>query len=109
MIYELRTYWAAPGKADALHARFRNLTLRMFARHAMDVVGFWTPKPETEESGTLVYMLRFADQEAMKKAWDAFRADPEWQAGKAASETDGALTTKVTSTVLNPTDYSPIQ
>lgn len=109
MIYELRTYWAAPGKADPLHARFRDLTLRMFARHAMDVVGFWTPEPETEESGTLVYMLRFADQDAMKKAWESFRADPEWQAGKAASETDGALTTKLTSMVLNPTDYSPVQ
>lgn len=109
MIYELRTYWAAPGKADALHTRFRDLTLRMFARHAMDVVGFWTPEPETEESGTLVYMLRFADEDAMKKAWSAFRADREWQDGKAASESDGPLTTKVTSIVLHPTDYSPLQ
>lgn len=109
MIYELRTYWAAPGKADALHARFRDLTLRMFARHAMDVVGFWTPETETEESGTLVYMLRFADEDSLKTAWQSFRADPEWQSGKAASETDGALTAKVTSMVLNPTDYSPMR
>lgn len=109
MIYELRTYWAAPGKADALHARFRNLTLGLFARHSMHVVGFWTPKPETEESGTLVYILAFPDQDALKQAWDAFRADPEWQAGKAASEINGSLTARVTSTVLEPTDYSPMR
>ena len=45
MIYELRTYWAAPGKAEALHNRFRTLTLGIFAKHAMQVVGFWTPDP----------------------------------------------------------------
>jgi hypothetical protein len=109
MIYELRTYWAAPGKHEALHSRFRDLTLRIFARHNMQVVGFWTPNPETEESGSLVYMLTFASEEAMKQAWDAMRADPEWRQGKAATEVDGPLVTRLTSQVLRPTDYSPLQ
>ena len=108
MIYELRTYWAAPGKLDALHQRFRSLTLGVFARHQMQVVAFWTPQPSDENSGDLVYLLAFPSLEALERAWAAFRADPEWQAGKAASETDGALTTKVTSQPLIPTDYSPL-
>jgi alkylation response protein AidB-like acyl-CoA dehydrogenase len=107
MIYELRTYWAAPGKIEALHRRFRTLTLGIFKRHAMHVVGFWTPVPVTADSGDLVYMLRFADEEQMKAAWEAFRADAEWIAGKAATETDGTLVTKLTSIVLQATDYSP--
>ena len=35
MIYELRTYYAAPGKMDALNKRFRDHTCDIFekARH----------------------------------------------------------------------------
>ena len=62
MIYELRTYWAAPGKLDRLHARFRDVTLPLFARHAMQVVGFWTPSLADESTGDLVYLLAFPDQ-----------------------------------------------
>jgi hypothetical protein len=108
MIYELRTYWAAPGKIEALHKRFSGLTLGIFARHQMEVVGFWTPEPATEESGDLVYILRFADEAALRAAWDAFRADPEWRAGKAASEANGTLVTRLTSQILQPTSYSPL-
>ena len=109
MIYELRTYWAAPEKREALHQRFRTLTLGLFARHRIQVVGFWTPDPVTEESGDLVYILAFPDQRAQEQAWAAFRADLDWQAGKAASEVNGALTRQVMSTLLRPTDYSPLR
>jgi hypothetical protein len=108
MIYELRTYWAAPDKHDQLHARFRTLTLALFARHSIQVVGFWTPTPATEASGDLVYLLAFPDQAALDAAWSAFRADPDWQAGKTASEAAGPLVSKLTSTILQPTDYSPL-
>ncbi len=109
MIYELRTYWAGPGKAEALHNRFRTLTLGVFARHGMQVVGFWTPEPATDESGDLVYLLAFPSTEAKEQAWAAFRADPEWVQGKAKSEVDGVLAARVVSRVLVPTDYSPLQ
>jgi hypothetical protein len=109
VIYELRTYWAAPGKQAALHNRFRTLTLDLFARHNMHVVGFWVPEPVTEESGDLVYMMAYPDQAALDASWAAFRADPDWVAGKAASEVDGLLTRKATSTILQPTDYSPLK
>jgi hypothetical protein len=109
LIYELRTYWAAPGKREVLHNRFRSLTLGLFDRHNMQVVGFWTPEPATEATGDLVYILAFSDPDALTQAWNAFRADPDWQAGKAASEVGGVLASKVTSVLLQPTDYSPLQ
>ena len=107
MIYEIRTYWAAPGKIENLHQRFRSLTLGLFKRYHMELVGFWTPVAATPESGDLVYILRFEDEEAKKAAWSAFQNDPDWIVGKAASEVDGSLVVKVTSVLLNLTDYSP--
>jgi hypothetical protein len=108
MIYELRTYWAAPGKIEALHQRFQNVTLQVFERQHMDVVGFWTPSPVTSDSGDLVYILRFDSEAAMTAAWDAFRADPQWIEGRAASEKDGRLVDRLTSVTLQPTGYSPL-
>lgn len=105
MIYELRTYWAAPGKIDALHNRFRGLTMELFRRHHIDVVGFWTPNPATPETGDLVYLVRFVDEAAKEAAWASFRDDPHWVEGKAASEKDGTLVAKLTSVVFQATDY----
>jgi hypothetical protein len=109
MIYELRTYWATPGKLEALNDRFRNVTLPLFARHEMQVVGFWTPGGDEQAQGSLVYLLAFPSQQHAEAAWTAFRADPDWQAGKAASEVDGSLVARLTSVFLQPTDYSPLQ
>jgi len=109
MVYELRTYWAESGKRDALHERFRSLTLRIFARHQMQLIGFWTPDPITPESGDLVYLLAFPDQAAQQQAWAAFRKDTEWLDGRAASEQDGPLTARIISTTMQPTDYSPMR
>ena len=97
MIYELRTYYAAPGKVEALHNRFRNLTLRIFQRYNMEVVGFWTPQKRTDNSGDLIYLLRFESEEALRQAWARFRADPEWVQGKEESRREGALVLEVKS------------
>ena len=109
MIYELRTYWAAEGKLEALNTRFRDVTLAVFAKYDMQVVGFWTPEQPTEETGDLVYILAFESKDAMKNAWKAFIADPDWVNGKAASEVNGKLVTKLTSVVMEATDYSPLK
>ncbi len=109
MIYELRTYWAAEGKHDAIIERFRSLTMGIFERMGMQVVGFWTPDPVTEENGDLVYLMAFENLEAKEQAWETFRADPEWVAGFAASRVNGPLVVKVQSTILIATDFSPLQ
>ena len=105
MIYELRFYRAAAGKMDALHDRFRDHALPLFARHGVEVVGFWVPEHDPEQ---LVYLVRFRDAEARERAWNGFRNDPEWQSAKADSERDGALVEKQDHWVMEPTDYSPM-
>ncbi len=109
MIYELRTYWAMPGKLDDVHARFRNHSIRLLAKHNAHLLGFWEPSPRTAESGDMVYILIHADEAAMKANWDAFRADPEWHAARDASEANGKIVERTSSLVLKPTDYSPLQ
>src|SRR5262249_39301335 len=42
-VFEMRTYYAAPGKMAALHARFRDHTCKLFEKHGMTVIGFWSP------------------------------------------------------------------
>ena len=42
-VYEMRTYTAAEGKLANVNARFRDHTVRIFAKHNMKSVGYWTP------------------------------------------------------------------
>ena len=111
-VYEMRTYYAAEGKLEALHARFRDHTVAIFQKHDMTVVGFWVPVDATTGAATgntLVYILSYPSLDARKKSWDAFGADPEWTAAKTESEKNGKLVDKVDSVFLTPTDYSPLQ
>ncbi len=104
--YELRIYYAAEGKLDALHARFRDHTCKLFEKHGMTNVGYWTPTENPERK--LVYMLAFPSREARDASFKAFGEDPAWQAAYKESEKDGKLVNKVESYFLHATDYSPV-
>jgi hypothetical protein len=108
-VFEMRTYYANPGKMDALHARFRDHTNKLFVKHGMTLIGFWSPINAKEADEKMIYILAFPSEEAAKKSWKAFQMDPDWIAAKKASEKDGSLVKKVESVYLNPTDYSPIK
>jgi hypothetical protein len=108
-VFEMRTYYAAPGKMNALHARFRDHTNRLFKKHGMDIIGYWVPVDPKEANVKLVYILGYPSRQAADASWKAFRSDPAWTAAKDASEQDGKLVDKVVSEFLNPTDYSPIK
>jgi hypothetical protein len=103
--YEMRTYYAAPGKLDELHARFRNHTLKIFEKHGMVNIGYWVPLENPENK--LIYILAYPSREAADQSWKAFRADPDWQAAQKASEANGKLVARVESVFLSATDYSP--
>ena len=105
-VYEMRVYYAAPGKLDALNARFRDHTCRLFEKHGMTNVGYFVPVGENKEN-KLVYFLSYPSQEAREKSWKAFRSDPAWKKAAAESEKDGKLVAKVETKVMAVTDYSP--
>lgn len=108
-VFELRTYYAAPGKLDALHARFRDHTNALFEKHGMRALGYWVPIEQQAGQEKLVYILQHDSKEAADSSWDAFRNDSTWMEVKADSETSGKLVDRVESTFLSATDYSPIK
>src|ERR1044072_6554233 len=78
-VFEIRTYYTFPGRLNALHQRFREHTLKMFEKHGMTNVAYWTPQDSPAHEDTLLYVISHASREAAKKNWAEFSADPEWQ------------------------------
>jgi len=104
-VFEMRTYYAAPDRLDDLQARFRDHTLKLFEKHGLTNIGYWTPIENTENK--LVYVLAFPSAEAKAAAWKGFFADPEWKKVREQTQANGRLVTKVESVLLSATDYSP--
>src|SRR5215472_8193568 len=106
-VYELRIYHVVPGKLDSLVARFRGYTDKLFAKHGMKSVAYWTALDEPVKSSTFFYILEHASREAAATNWKAFAGDEEWKTVKAKSEENGPLVEKIDSTYLTLTDFSP--
>jgi hypothetical protein len=109
MIYELRTYTCVPGRLDALQARFRNHTIKLFEKHGIRNVGYWVPADQPASDNTLIYLLAHKSREAAKASYDGFRNDPAWKKAREESEASGKIVDKIESVYLNPTDYSALR
>ena len=104
LVYEMRTYTTNEGKFEALQARFRDHTMKLFEKHGMSNVAYWVP---LDQPNTLIYLLAHQSRAAATQSWQAFVADPEWQAVYQASIADGRLVNNVVSVFMTKTDYSP--
>ncbi len=104
-VQEMRVYHAMPGRLPDLNARFENHTMRLFEKHGITNVGYWTEDVGT--SNQLVYMLGYDGLGNREKSWSAFGADPDWQKARAASEVNGPLVRMSESSIMRPTPYSP--
>ncbi len=107
-VYELRVYHANEGKLDDLLKRFREHTTRLFEKHGMKNVAYWTPLDDPLKGRTLIYILAHPSREAATSNWKAFGDDPVWQKVRDASEVNGKLVEKVDSTFMALTDFSPV-
>jgi hypothetical protein len=106
-VYELRQYQVSPGKLDSLVARFRDYTMKLFAKHGLKSVAYWTALDEPVKSSMFFYILEHPSREAATTNWKSFQDDPEWKSVKAKSEENGKLVEKIDSTYLTLTDFSP--
>lgn len=104
-VYELRTYTTHPGRLPALNKRFRDHTMKLFEKHGMTNVMYWTP---VDKEDTLIYVLKHKSPEAAKKSWAGFRGDPEWVKVRTESEKEAPIVMKVESVYMKTTDYSPM-
>jgi hypothetical protein len=138
-VFELRTYIATKNNLAALNARFRNHTLKLFEKHGMTNIAYWSVLDGEALKGqalldacspigksnadidadlkaagnSLVYFITHASRDAAKKSFDGFGKDPDWQKALKESEANagGPLTVKngVKSLFLKPTDFSPLK
>ena len=106
-VYELRIYHTYDGKLDDLLARFREHTTKLFEKHGMKNIAYWTPTDDPLKGKTLIYVIAHASRDAATANWKAFGEDPEWISVRDKSEANGKLVEKVDSTFMVPTDFSP--
>lgn len=105
-VFELRVYHAAEGKLSDLLKRFHDHTTKLFEKHGLKNVAYWTPMDDPAKSNTLIYILAHPSREAAAANWKAFQADLEWIEVKEKSEANGKLVEKVDSTYMTKTDFS---
>ena len=104
MFHEHRIYEAQPARLPTLVRRFAEVNVRLFERHGFNPIAYWT-----EEVGAphrLVYLLAWNSWEDRESAWASFYADPEW--AKSLDEY-GPTVERITSSILNPLGFSPLQ
>jgi len=105
MIYEQRVYSCIPGKLPALLKRFENHTLRIWEKHGIKQLGFWTVLVG-DGNNDLHYMLVWDSLADRERKWNTFQADPAWHKARDESEKDGLLIANIRSAFLRPTAFS---
>ena len=108
-VFELRTYTTHEGKLGDLQKRFRDHTRRIFDKHGMKSIGYWTPQDAPQSQNTLIYILQHPSREAAMKNWADFSADPEWKKVSDESQVNGQIVAKVDRVFMDATDYSSIK
>jgi hypothetical protein len=108
VIYELRVYRCMPGRLPDLNKRFETITLKLWEKHGIRQVGFWTTLVG-ESNQELHYMLEWKDMTERERLFGAFLKDPEWLAARAQSEANGQLVANISNTILVPTAYSKLK
>ena len=107
-VYELRTYTTLPGRLPALNKRFAEHTMKLFEKHGIKNEMYWIPTDAERKDNTLIYIVSHESEDAAKKNWAAFQADPDWIKARDASEKDGKILAKPPERVfMTLTDYSP--
>ncbi|GAA4403270.1 hypothetical protein GCM10023187_19200 [Nibrella viscosa] len=104
-LYEMRIYHPNPGKYEAIVDRFRQYTLKIFEKHGMENIGYWTPTDTSRKE--LIYILAYPNREARDAAWKAFSGDPAWKEVVQKTEANGKLVAKVDQIFLTAADISP--
>jgi hypothetical protein len=108
MIYELRIYHCAPTRLPALLERFSTTTLGFFEKYGIEQVGFWTTYIGASNH-SLTYLLKWRDLAEREHKWNAFQADADWIAKRAATEADKPIVERIESHILTPTAFSALR
>src|SRR5688500_19453186 len=104
MIYEYRAYHVVPGRMPDIQRRFADITMKLFAKHGIRVVGFWDTV--IGEPDGLVYICPFDDLAHRHRPWSPFMPDPECQAARKSTEAKGPLAGRAATKIWKPPSSS---
>jgi hypothetical protein len=109
MIHELRVFHCVPGRLAALLERFENDTLRLFEKHGIKQLGFWTVEIG-ESSNDLFLILEWKSLAERELKFGTFVKDPEWlEVRRKSEEQGGPVEASITNTILVPTAFSTLR
>jgi hypothetical protein len=106
-VYEMRMYSVAPGKMDALLARFADHTEAIFKRYNMKTLGYWVPLENAKN--LMIYIIEHESLEAAEKNWQDFGKDKEWQQVKAETDAEAPLVISIERYYMDKVDFSKIK
>ena len=108
MIVEMRVYHCAPTRLPALLNRFETITLGFFEKYGIRQIGFWTTLAGTDNHA-LTYMLQWESLAEREQKWNAFQADPDWIAKRAATEAEKPIVASIENQFFTPTAFSALR
>ena len=108
MIHELRIYKCIPGRLPDLNKRFESVTLKIWEKHGIRPIAFWTVLvgPSNQD---LYYLLEWKDLAERERVWAGFMSDADWLKARAESEKNGPIVAQITSSILAPTAFSKLK
>jgi hypothetical protein len=99
MFYEVHVSDIAQGKRETAHAFFKESILGYFHKHGIRPLMFCEPE-FGGPSDQIVYIIPWETLDAYQRAWEAFRADPEWEAVNRQANQDGPIFLRTMKTLL---------
>jgi NIPSNAP len=106
-VYEMRMYYANPGKMEALLARFADHTEEIFERYHLKTIGYWVPQDNPKN--LLLYIMEHESLEAAEKNWEDFRNDKDWLKVKADTDAPVPLVASIDRYFMDKVDFSKVK
>ena len=108
MIYEMRIYRCLPGRLPALLKRNESVVPKIWEKHGIRQVGFFTTLMGTSNQ-EVTYFLAWESLAERERKWTAFVSDPTWIAARNKSEQDGPIVANMASQFMMPTSFSSVK
>ncbi len=80
---------------------FSKITLGFFQKYGIEPIGFWTTLVGPSNHA-LTYLLKWESLEERERKWNAFQADADWIAKRAATEAEKPIVERIENHFLAP-------
>lgn len=108
MIYEVRIFSCNPGRLPALLHLFETHVLKIWDKHGIEQVGFWTVLVG-DGSNDLHCCIAWKSLVERERKWTEFEADPKWISARDKSNKKGPILANIDSVFLKPTSFSAMK